>query len=68
MRGSPSSFAAASNQGKEQSRVGGGLNYYVMGQLFKITPYYERVMPKIMPTTATIKDFNRFVVQFQASL
>jgi len=53
---------------KEASRVGGGFNYYVMGQNFKITPYYERVMPKVMPTTAQIKDYNRFVCQIQTSL
>jgi Phosphate-selective porin O and P len=61
-------FAAPINKAKEQSRVGGGFNYYVMGQNFKITPYYERVMPKVEPLTAKIKDFNRFVVQIQTSL
>ena len=61
-------YAAPVNKVKEQSRVGGGLNYYAMGQNFKITPYYERVMPKVEPTTAKIKDFNRFVVQIQTSL
>jgi len=61
-------YAAAVNHVKEQDRFGGGFNYYVMGQNFKITPYYERVMPKVEPTTAKIKDFNRFVVQIQTSL
>jgi hypothetical protein len=61
-------FSSPSNNAKEQKRVGGGFNYYVMGQNFKITPYYEHVMPEVQPTTAKIKNFNRFVVQFQASL
>ncbi|HYB54477.1 MAG TPA: hypothetical protein VEG84_11480, partial [Thermoanaerobaculia bacterium] len=55
------------NRAKEQQRIGGGLNYYVLGQNFKITPYYERVMPKVQPGTAQIKDFNRFLTQIQTS-
>jgi hypothetical protein len=61
-------YAAAANTAKEQARVGGGFNYYVMGQNFKITPYYERILPKVQPSTAKQKDANRFVVQFQAYL
>jgi hypothetical protein len=55
------------NRAKEQTRYGGGFNYYVFGQNFKIVPYYERVVPKVQPGTATIKDFNRFVVEWQGS-
>jgi len=61
-------YAASANLAKEQQRVGGGFNYYVMGQNFKITPYYERIIPKVQPATARQKDANRFVVQFQAYL
>lgn len=61
-------YGAAANAAKEQQRVGGGFNYYVMGQNFKITPYYERIIPKVQPTTAKQKDANRFVVQFQTYL
>jgi hypothetical protein len=61
-------FSSPSNNAKQQKRFGGGFNYYVMGQNFKITPYYERVKPEVQPTTAKIKDFNRFVVQIQTSL
>jgi len=61
-------YASAGNAAKEQARVGGGFNYYVMGQTFKITPYYERILPKGQPATARQKDANRFVVQFQAYL
>ena len=61
-------YAAAANNAKQQERVGGGANFYVMGQNFKITPYYERIFPKVQPTTAKQKDANRFVVQFQAYL
>ncbi len=53
------------NLPKEQSRVGGGVNYYVLGFNFKLTGFYERVMPKVQPTTAALKDTNRFVLQLQ---
>ena len=35
---------------------------------FKIIPYFERVMPKVKPATAQIKDFNHFLVNIQTSL
>ncbi len=60
-------YAAVVNLAKEQQRIGGGFNYYVYGQNFKIVPYYERVIPKVEPTTAQIKDFNRFVLELQGS-
>jgi len=55
------------NLAKEQTRYGGGFNYYVFGQNFKMTAYYERIVPKVQPTTAAIKDLNRFVFQWQGS-
>jgi hypothetical protein len=58
-------YADPVNLAKEQYRIGGGFNYYVFGQNFKIVPYYERVFPKVQPTTAQIQNFNRFVVEFQ---
>ena len=60
-------YADIVNLAKEQQRIGGGFNYYVYGQNFKIVPYYERVIPKVQPTTAQIKDFNRFVLEMQGS-
>ena len=60
-------YAQAVNNAKEQSRVGGGFNYYVFGQNFKIVGYYERIMPKVQPSTAQIKDYNRFVMEWQGS-
>ena len=57
----------AVNLAKGQQRVGGGFNYYVYGQNFKIVPYYERIIPKTQPATAQIKDFNRFVLELQGS-
>jgi len=63
----PHALDLISNLAKEQTRYGGGLNYYVYGQNFKMTAYYERIVPKVMPTTAQIKDLNRFVVQWQGS-
>jgi len=55
------------NKSKEQTRYGGGFNYYVYAQNFKIVPYYERVVPRVQPGTAAIKDFNRFVLEMQGS-
>jgi hypothetical protein len=52
---------------KEQTRIGGGINYYVLWQNFKITAYYEKIEPKVKPATAAIQDLNRFVMQFQGS-
>src|SRR5262249_47191509 len=45
-------FSDPANKAKQQKRFGGGLNYYVMGNNFKITPYYERVKPEVQPATA----------------
>jgi hypothetical protein len=61
-------YNAAVNKAKEIHRLGGGFNYYAMGQNFKISPMYEREMPVVQPTTAKMKDFNRFLVQIQTSL
>ena len=30
-----------------------------------ITGFYERIVPKVQATTATLKDTNRFVLQLQ---
>jgi len=58
-------YADPVNHSKEQSRAGGGVNYYVLGFNFKITGFYERIINKVQPTTASIKDQNRFVLQLQ---
>ena len=55
------------NLARGQQRVGGGFNYYVYGQNFKLVPYYERIIPKSQPATAQIKDLNRFVLEMQGS-
>ena len=51
---------------REQQRYGGGFNWYIFGQNLKISVAYERIVPKIKPTTALIKDTNHLVVQLQA--
>ena len=61
----PLTYAQPATIGKEQSRIGGGANYYVLGFNFKITGYYQRIINKVQPTTAAIKDLNRFVLQLQ---
>ena len=56
------------NLAKAQQRFGVGFNYYVFGQNFKIVPYFERVLPRADATASQmIKDFNRFVLEFQGS-
>lgn len=58
----------ALNNQKAQQRFGGGFNYYVYGQNFKIVPYYERIIPKAEPSGhQVLEDFNRFVLEFQGS-
>lgn len=56
-------YAAPSDRAKEQSRAGGGLNYYVLDRNLKATASYERILPKVQPPTAAIQDLNRFVLQ-----
>jgi len=58
-------YAEPVNLAKEQSRVGGGVNYYVLGFNFKLTAAYERILNKVQPPTAAIKNQNRFVFQVQ---
>ena len=61
-------YAADINQTGDQTRFGGGVNYYAMGQNLKITPYFERIVPKVQPATARQKDANHFVIQLQVFL
>jgi hypothetical protein len=49
----------------DQQRYGCGLNWYVSAQNLKVTPFYERIVSKIKPATATTKDTNHFGVQLQ---
>ncbi len=58
-------YADPVNAAREQTRVGGGFNYYVYGRNLKATAAYERIMPRVKPATAVIRDFNRFVLQLQ---
>jgi len=51
---------------REQQRYGGGFNWYIYGQNLKISVAYERIVPKIQPSAALIKDTNHLVVQLQA--
>ncbi len=54
-------FANAVDEAKDQDRFGGGLNWYVSGQNFKITAQYLRVDPK----SPTLKATNQFTIQLQ---
>jgi Phosphate-selective porin O and P len=49
----------------DQQRYGCGLNWYVSAQNLKVTPFYERIVPKIKPATATTKATHHFGVQLQ---
>ncbi len=55
-------FAYDVDKAKDQERFGGGLNYYVSGQNFKITAQYLRVEPK----SSALKSTDQFTVQIQA--
>jgi hypothetical protein len=59
-------FSDDAFQSGNQERFGGGLNWYVSGQNLKLSLFYERVVPKVQPGTAAIKDTNHFAVQIQA--
>jgi hypothetical protein len=49
----------------DQQRYSGGLNWYISGQNLKLTAFYERIVPKIKPSTAVIKDTNHIGMQLQ---
>jgi hypothetical protein len=49
-----------------QEKFGGGLNYYVYGQNLKISALYERIVPRVKPATARVKDTNHLLIAFQA--
>jgi len=55
-------FASDADTAKDQDRFGGGLNYYVSGQNFKITAQYLRVDPK----SSSLKSTSQFTIQLQA--
>jgi Phosphate-selective porin O and P len=60
-------YADPINDARNTIRYGGGLNWYVLWQNFKITALYERIIPNVQPPTASIKNLNRFVMQWQGS-
>jgi hypothetical protein len=51
---------------RDQQRFGGGLNWYISGQSLKISAVYERIVPRVKPATALVKDTNHFAIQIQA--
>jgi hypothetical protein len=59
-------FDADSFKAGDQIRYGGGVNWYIAGQNLKITCFYERIVPRVKPTAAAIKDTNHFGLQLQA--
>jgi Phosphate-selective porin O and P len=52
-------------QSGDQQRYAVGFNWYVFGQNFKVTPFYERIIPKVKPAAASVKNTNHFGVQLQ---
>ena len=53
-------------QNGNQKRYAGGFNWYVSAQNFKVTAFYERVVPKARASSsATIKNTNHFGIQLQ---
>ena len=59
-------FANQALRSRDQQRYGGGFNWYVFGQNLKVSALYERIVPKVRPATAAIKDTHHFLVQLQA--
>ena len=49
-----------------QKKIGGGLNFYIYGNNFKISAIWEKIIPATQPATAAIKNTNHFAIQFQA--
>ena len=58
-------FKDATQQTKNIRRYMGGFNYYVAQQNLKITGAWEKIVPNLAASTATIKNTNHFVVQVQ---
>ena len=57
---------ASSGFTKNIRRYMGGVNYYIAQQNLKITAAWEKIVPNVnTPATATTKNTNHFVVQFQ---
>ncbi|MBK8598335.1 MAG: hypothetical protein IPP07_13845 [Holophagales bacterium] len=54
-------FANDIDKAKDQDRFGGGLNWYVSGQNFKVTAQYLRIEPK----SSTVKATDQFTIQLQ---
>jgi hypothetical protein len=50
----------------DQIRYGGGLNWYISGQNLKLSPFYERIVPRQIPGAQPIRETNHFGVQLQA--
>jgi hypothetical protein len=48
-----------------QKRYAGGFNWYVSAQNFKVTAFYERIVPKASAATASIKNTNHLGIQLQ---
>ena len=50
----------------DQIRYGGGLNWYISGQNLKLSPFYERIVPRQKTGASPIRETNHFGVQLQA--
>jgi phosphate-selective porin O/P len=59
-------FSDDAFRSRDQQRYGGGLNWYIAGQNLKLSAFYERIVPKVRPAAAAIKNTNHFAVQLQA--
>ena len=49
----------------DQQRYSGGVNWYISGQNLKLTAFYERIVPKVKPAGAAVKDTNHIAAQLQ---
>jgi hypothetical protein len=58
-------FREARFQTQDQQRYAGGLNWYFSGQNLKVTAFYERIVPKVKPATAAIRNTSHAGIQLQ---
>lgn len=56
-------FSDEARKSGNQRRLGGGFNWYILGQNLKLSAYYQRIMPETRPVTAKVKDTNEFTLQ-----
>jgi hypothetical protein len=58
-------FSDPAFESREQTRWGGGFNWYVAGQNVKLSALYERIEPRVAAPGGSRKKTNHFAMQLQ---